>query len=184
MPLAHNTNIIDPIDEIIENTQWTHNDWLWVILKILQKGWISLLNFILYILQSKPDKSNSIATYWDCFFNNPSSKLIKLLDCIIEDKQGYALMLLWMEPHAIRLVSDKVSKEMDAIKTALTWSINTTTPESLLTWNVDVFISPLVDNNAPTLGHILQAATQCKHAKEVNKIKSCTTIWISFLPRY
>ena len=159
MPLARNANIIDPIDKIIENPQWTHNDQLWVVLKILQKGRISLLNFILYILQSEPDKSDSNVTYWDRFFNNPSSKLIKLLDCIIEDKQGYALMLSWMEPHTIRLVSDKVSKEMDAIKTALTWSINTTTPESYLTWNVDVFIGLLVDNNAPTLGRILQAAT-------------------------
>ena len=176
MPLACNANIIDPIDEIIENMRWTHDDQLQVVLKILQKGWILLLDFILYILQSEPDKSDLIATYQDHFFNNPSSKLIKLLDCIIEDKQGYALMLLWMEPHTIRLVSDKVSKEMDAIKTALTWLINTTTPESLLTWNVDAFIGPLVDNNAPTLGRILQAATQCKHAKEVNKIKSCTTI--------
>ena len=176
MPLARNINIIDPIDEIIKNAQWTHDDRLRVVLKILRKGWISLLDFILYILQSKPDKSDLIVTYRDRFFDNPSSKFIKLLDCIIEDKQGYALMLSWMEPHAIRLVSDKVSKEMDAIKTALTWSINTTTPESLLTWNIDMFISPLVDNNAPTLGRILQAATQCKHAKEVNKIKSCTTI--------
>ena len=176
MPLTHNANIIDPIDEIIKNARWTHDDWLRVVLKILRKGQISLLDFILYILQSKPDKSDSIVTYQDHFFDNPSSKLIKLLDCIIEDKQGYALVLSWMEPHAIRLVSDKVSKEMDAIKTALTWLINTTTPESLLTWNVDAFISPLVDNNAPTLGHILQAAAQCKRAKEVNKIKSCTTV--------
>ena len=176
MALARNANIIDPIDEIIENARWTHDDRLRAVLKILRKGRISLLDFILYILQSEPDKSDSIATYRDRFFDNPSSKLIKLLDCIIEDKQGYALVLSWMEPHAIRLVSDKVSKEMDAIKTALTWLINTTTPESLLTWNVDAFIGPLVDNNAPTLGRILQAAAQFKRAKEVNKIKSCTTV--------
>ena len=172
MPLAHNVNIIDPIDEIIENARWTRDDRLRVVLKILRKGRISLLDFILYILQSEPDKSDSIATYRDRFFDNPSSKLIKLLDCIIEDKQGYALVLSWMEPHAIRLVSDKVSKEMDAIKTALTWSINTTTPER----NVGAFIGPLVDNSAPTLGRILQAAAQSKRAKEVNKIKSCTTV--------
>ncbi|KAF8545684.1 hypothetical protein OG21DRAFT_1428847, partial [Imleria badia] len=78
-------------------------------------------------------------------------------------------------PHAIGLVSDTVIKEMDAVKTALAWSIDTTTPESLLQWDVNAFIGPLVENSAPTIGHLLHTAAQTRHAKEENKIKSCVT---------
>ncbi|KAF9228025.1 hypothetical protein BS17DRAFT_416933 [Gyrodon lividus] len=64
---------------------------------------------------------------------------------------------------------------MDEIKSALAWTINTTTPDSLLTWDVNAFIGPCVDSSAPTLGHILQVATETKRAKEHNKIKPCVT---------
>ncbi|KAI9573491.1 hypothetical protein HD554DRAFT_2013121 [Boletus coccyginus] len=79
-----------------------------------------------------------------------------------------------MEPHTIDLVSNKITKEMDEVKVALEWKINAITPESLLTWDVNSFIGPLVEKSAPILGHLLQVAAQTKRAKE-NKTKSCTT---------
>lgn len=81
-----------------------------------------------------------------------------------------------MEPHAIELVSNKVGGEMDEIKTALTWNINTTTPDRLLAWDIDSIIGPLVERSAPALSQVLQAAAQTKRARENNKIKSCITV--------
>ncbi|KAN0073710.1 hypothetical protein V8E55_011964 [Tylopilus felleus] len=80
-----------------------------------------------------------------------------------------------MEPHAIALVLDKVAKEMDEIKGALEGKICTITPESLLTWDINSVIGPLVQKSAPTLGHLLQVAAQTTRARENNKIKSCVT---------
>ena len=62
---------------------------------------------------------------------------------------------------------------MDDIKAILMWTINTTIPENLLAWDVDAFIGLVVDNNAPTLGHLLHVAAE---RRENNKFTSCTTV--------
>ncbi|KAN0077244.1 hypothetical protein V8E55_011099 [Tylopilus felleus] len=85
-------------------------------------GCISLLDLILRILQL--DKAD-FRTYQDRFFENPIGRLSKLLDYTFEDKEGHTVVLSWMKPHAIELVSDKVSMEMDVTKTVLTWTVDT-----------------------------------------------------------
>ena len=161
--VAHNTGIMDPNDYntygIVNGTHYTHDKWLQMALKILQDSRISLLNFILHVHWSS---KNEFKTYQIHFFKNQSGKLTELLDYLFEDKHGQPTVLSWMEPWAIKLVSDKVAKEMDDIKVTLTWTINTITPENLLAWGVDTFIGLAVDNSALILGHLLHVATEVK----------------------
>ncbi|KAF8452793.1 hypothetical protein L210DRAFT_3608609 [Boletus edulis BED1] len=80
-----------------------------------------------------------------------------------------------MEPHAVDLVSQKVSDEMDVIKKTLGGTVGTITPDSLRTWDINTFIGSLVDTKAPITGHILRTAAETDHAKQKNKIKSLYT---------
>ncbi|KAG9310660.1 hypothetical protein JVU11DRAFT_9244 [Chiua virens] len=127
---------MDPNDGNTDGTgsRYTRDERLRMALKTLRDGRISLLDFILHVLRSSNDE---FKTYRARFFTNPSGKLTELLDHIFEDKHGRPIVLSWMEPRAITLVLGKVSKEMDDMKTALAWTINTTTPENLLTWTID-----------------------------------------------
>lgn len=154
-------------------SRYTRDERLKAALKILRDGRISVLDFILDVLRSNDPE---FKTYQARFFENQSGKLAELLDCIFEDKRGQPIFLSWMEPRLIELVSDKVSMEMDDIKVALAWTIKNTTPESLLAWDVDAVISPLVDSTAPIPGRLLRAAAETKRARENNRIKSCTTV--------
>ncbi|KAG9310611.1 hypothetical protein JVU11DRAFT_9177 [Chiua virens] len=131
-------------------------------------------HFILHVLRSSNDE---FKTYRARFFTNPSGKLTELLDHIFEDKRGRPIVLSWMEPRAITLVLDKVSKEMDDMKTALAWTINTTTPENLLTWTIDASIGPVVESTAPTLGRLLRVAAETTRERERN----CTTVQFAYL---
>ena len=87
----------------------------------------------------------------------------------------------WVEQLAMDIISERIVKEMEDIKTLLMWTINNTTLDILLTWDIDMFIGLLIKNKAPTLGCILQAASQMKHAKENNRIKLCTTVSIHLI---
>ena len=78
--------------------------------------------------------------------------------------------------------SDEVAKGMDNIKATHTWTINTTIPENLLAWDVGTLIGLVVNNSAPTLGHLLcQCIGNEMHtSRKNNKFKSCTTVWHMF----
>jgi hypothetical protein len=168
-------------DEVTLGSQYGPDERIKRVLKILRDGRLSILDFLLRVLQSdKPE----FTTHRDRFFANPSGKLTKFMDHMLDDRRGRVALSSWFEQRAIGVISDKVTKEMDEVKTALAWTINNTTPEALLTWDIDGFISPLVNAKAPTLGSILQVAAQTKRAKENNKIKSCTTVCMSTTCRF
>ena len=93
---------------------------------------LSILNLLFHVLQ--PDKPQFKA-HRDRFIFNPSGrgKLIQVLDYILDDQQGYMDPSSWLEERAMQFVLDKVAKEMDEMKSALTWSTKNTIPETLLT---------------------------------------------------
>ena len=88
--------------------------------------------------------------------------------------------MCWMEQLAMDIISKRIVKKIEDIKTLLMWTINTT-PDTLLTWDIDMFIGLLIKNKAPTLGCLLQATFQMKHTKENNRIKLYTTIFIHLI---
>ncbi|KAF8425829.1 hypothetical protein L210DRAFT_986551 [Boletus edulis BED1] len=141
------------------------------ILQILRDGRMSVLDFLLQILRS--DKADFVK-HREQFFSNPSGKVIKLLDLIFRDKKGRMVPIPWMEQHATDLVIEKVVKETDGVKKALVWTTKSAAPDGLLTWDIGGAIGPLVTNQAPALGPVLQAAAKTKRARDKNKIKTST----------
>lgn len=160
---------MDYDDDTNDDTRCSKEERLQKVLKILRDGRISLVDFILDILDPRNDE---FSTYQTRFFSNRSGKLEKLLDRMFEDQRGRTVLFLY----AVKLVSNKIAKEMDEVKAALEWKISNITPECLLTWVIDLFIGPLIEKSAPVLGQLLQVAAQTKRAKEKNKIKSCVTV--------
>ena len=111
--------------------QHSHDERLQQVLKILRDGRLSILDFLLRFLQSdKPE----FTTHRDRFFANPSGKLTKFLDQVLDDKRERVVLSSWFEQRTIQVILDTVTKEMDEVKTALAWTINNTTPETLLSW--------------------------------------------------
>ena len=55
------------------------------------------------------------------------------------------------------IIFGRIVKEMEDVKTLLMWTINNTIPDTLLTWDINMFIGSLIKNKAPILGCLLQA---------------------------
>ncbi|KAG0694508.1 hypothetical protein DFH29DRAFT_787317, partial [Suillus ampliporus] len=78
-------------------------------------------------------------------------------------------------PHAVAYISLTVSNEMDAVKEALRGTLDSVTPQFLLTWDLSTTIQDKVARKAPILQHILRCASQTECAIERNKIKDSST---------
>ena len=79
------------------------------------------------------------------------------------------------------IISERIMKKMEDVKILLIWSINNTTLDTLLTWDIDTFICLLIKNKALILGCLLQAVSQMKCTKENNRIKSCAIVSIHLI---
>ncbi|KAG1721430.1 uncharacterized protein EDB91DRAFT_1087665 [Suillus paluster] len=127
-------------------------------IKILRDGHISILDFMLKILN--PSEA-CFAYNRDCIFNcsrqekmsvdvgkAPVGKLEKMFDCF---------------------------QEMDAVKEVLRGTLDSITLEFLLTWDLNSTIQNTVILKAPVLNSILHCAAQTDRAKDKNKLKDCST---------
>ncbi|KAN0073709.1 hypothetical protein V8E55_011963 [Tylopilus felleus] len=83
MPLTPLTDNIESNDDPVDNPQLTREERLQKVLKILRDGCISLLDFVLDILD---DRNSKFSIHRNRFFMNPSGKLGQLLDRLFEDK--------------------------------------------------------------------------------------------------
>jgi hypothetical protein len=150
------------------------------VLKILREGRISVLDFLLSILDPSEIEfsfnRDRIYNYPAKEKGNSTGKLEQLLDCMFADSRGRARMLKWFRPHAVDYVSDVVSTEMDAVKEDLRGALDIITLEFLLTWNLNSMMDNTVGPKAPVLRRLLHSAAQTARAKEKNKIKDCSTV--------
>ncbi|KAF8419230.1 hypothetical protein L210DRAFT_3426290 [Boletus edulis BED1] len=80
-----------------------------------------------------------------------------------------------MEPHALRLVARKVYNEMDDVKHILSGTIDTISPESLLTWDINSMVGKIMEERAPVLSEILKSAAQSDRASRENSVKDIST---------
>ncbi|KAG0695407.1 hypothetical protein DFH29DRAFT_1030621, partial [Suillus ampliporus] len=74
---------------------------------------------------------------------------------------------------AISYVCSAVSREMDDAKRCLHMTLDTITPELLLTSNFQTTLASVMHKNMPLLFKIITNAAQTDRAKENNKIKDC-----------
>ena len=94
---------MDYDDDTNDDTRYSKEERLQKVLKILRDGRISLVDFILDILDPQNDE---FSTYQTRFFSNRSGKLEKLLDRMFEDQRGRTVLFLY----AVKLVSNKIAK--------------------------------------------------------------------------
>lgn len=106
----------------------------------------------------------------------PVGKLEKMLDCLFADSRGRTQMMEWFRPCIISSVSAVISQEMDAVKEVLRGTLDSITPEFLLTWDLNSTIQNAVISKAPVLNSILHRTAQTDRAKDKNKLKDCSTV--------
>ncbi|KAG2737045.1 hypothetical protein P692DRAFT_20135069, partial [Suillus brevipes Sb2] len=138
-------------------------------LKILRDGRISVLDLLIKILD--PSEA-SYSTYRDRIcVPSPKEKqlgtgrLEKMLDFLWEDPRSQTRVAEWLRPHAVAYVCSTVYNEMDDVKRCLHATLDTVTPELLLTCNVENTLASIMHKNAPLLYTIIMNAAQTKRAK-------------------
>ncbi|KAF8132995.1 hypothetical protein EV363DRAFT_1583268 [Boletus edulis] len=143
---------------------------------VLQDGRLSLFTAFLRVLDPMQE---DFATYrghiYACSKDQPHGKLAQLLDCLFQDSRSKAQLLAWMEPHALRLVARKVYNEMDDVKHILSGTIDTISPELLLTWDINSMVGKIMEERAPVLSEILKSAAQSDRASRENSVKDIST---------
>jgi hypothetical protein len=82
------------------------------------------------------------------------------------------LMKSAVRPHAIDLVCDVVSAEVDEVKESMRMTVDEMTPEFLATWSIDSVVGRSAAIKAPVLLRVLSAAAQTKRARVENVLKS------------
>ncbi|KAH8983562.1 hypothetical protein EDB86DRAFT_3085229 [Lactarius hatsudake] len=93
------------------------------------------------------------------FSQKNRASLVGLLDRLIQDDKGKAIVEKWMSPHALRLVREKVHVEMEAAKPHLRMNTTDVSPEFIEHWDIHQIMEPLA---TPTLRSVLEAAGESK----------------------
>ncbi|KAG1860373.1 hypothetical protein F4604DRAFT_1930285 [Suillus subluteus] len=121
------TSSTDPM--ITPSSRLSSTERIKAAVKILQDGHISVLNFMLKIL----DPSEACFAYnrnhiFNCSQQEktsvdvgkpPVGKLEKMFDGLFADSCGYTRMMEWFRPRVISLVSTIINQEMDVVKEIL-----------------------------------------------------------------
>ncbi|KAF6749453.1 hypothetical protein DFP72DRAFT_1014355 [Ephemerocybe angulata] len=130
-----------------------------------------------------------LSSYNNTLFSPPNrDSLIRMLDALMEDDKGKVIFREWMRPHAIQLVSDIVSKEMESAKPLLRMKATEVTTDYIEHWDLQSTMSA-VTLKTPTWRRILDAATE-KGAVKVQTKKSrnrdtvCATVYRVYLLMY
>ncbi|KAI9567582.1 hypothetical protein HD554DRAFT_976976 [Boletus coccyginus] len=115
-------------------------------LEILRVGRISVLGFMIKIFNPHEP---AYAAHRDRLYTLPraqtTGKLARFLDLLYDDKHDRGANHAMMEPHAVKLVTEKVYQEMDTAKVALRQPIDLITPESLRSWSLDSLMDSVVE---------------------------------------
>ncbi|KAF8151360.1 hypothetical protein B0H34DRAFT_822387 [Crassisporium funariophilum] len=97
------------------------------------------------------------------FFRQTNEENIcRLLDFIMDNKKGAAILREWMRPHAIALVCDQVHDEMEAAKPFLRMTTAETSPDFIESWDINSIMDPVSNNITPVWTAVLTAATEPK----------------------
>ncbi|KAG0698558.1 hypothetical protein DFH29DRAFT_1081734 [Suillus ampliporus] len=138
------------------------HDWISSALKILRDGRISVLDLLVKIL----DPSEvAYSTYRDriCV---PSAKEKQLGTGKVGKSVRFSV-------GGFPKPDIAVSRKMDDAKRCLHMTLDTITPELLLTCNFQTTLASVVHKNTPLLFKIIMNAAQTDRARENNKIKDC-----------
>ncbi|KAH9173375.1 hypothetical protein EDB89DRAFT_1850276 [Lactarius sanguifluus] len=134
----------------------THNGSLSSILRDLRRLRLTAVDLLMAII----DGNGEFEGFRNAFFSPKNrASLIGLLDRLIQDDKGKAIVEEWMSPHALRLVCEKVHVEMEAAKPHLRMNTTDVSPEFIEHWDIHQIMEPLA---TPILRTVLEAAGESK----------------------
>ncbi|KAH9009550.1 hypothetical protein EDB83DRAFT_2205046, partial [Lactarius deliciosus] len=129
------------------------------LLKILHE--LKELKFtVVDLLMAIVDGNGDFEGFRNALFSPKNcASLVGLLEQLIQDDKGKAIVEKWMSPHELRLVCEKVHVEMEAAKPHLRMNTTDVSPEFIERWDIHQIMEPLA---TPTLRSILEAAGESK----------------------
>ncbi|KAH9169075.1 hypothetical protein EDB89DRAFT_2115183 [Lactarius sanguifluus] len=123
-------------------------------------GSLSLRLTAVNLLMAIIDGNGEFEGFRNAFFSPKNcASLIGLLDRLIQDDKGKAIVEEWMSPHALCLVCEKVHVEMEAAKPHLRMNTTDVSPEFIEHWDIHQIMEPLA---MPILRTVLEAAGESK----------------------
>ncbi|KAH9163046.1 hypothetical protein EDB89DRAFT_1912945 [Lactarius sanguifluus] len=152
---THDIEMSDPIVRQ-RRPKSTHNGSLSSILRDLRRLRLTAVDLLMAII----DGNGEFEGFRNAFFSPKNrASLIGLLDRLIQDDKGKAIVEEWMSPHALRLVCEKVHVEMEAAKPHLRMNTTDVSPEFIEHWDIHQIMEPLA---TPILRTVLEAAGESK----------------------
>ena len=108
-----------------------------------------------------PDTSNPLACI-AFFCQTNEDNICQLLSTILEDDKGSRILKKWMVPHAVNIVCDLVSEEMEATRPNLFMTTAQMTLELIEGWDINMIMDPITKDITPTWSSVLHAASEPK----------------------
>ena len=101
--------------------------------------------------------------YQSAFFS-PSNRgsLLDLLNEISTHVKGSPIFEARVGPRTLKIVCEKIHKEMEAAKPDLRMSTNEVTPKFIENWDINVLMDPIEEKIMPTFTAVVIAATESK----------------------
>ena len=131
---------------------------------------MSPMDLVLTTVSQRPEYRTSR----DGFYR--SNGLEQLLNVAEADKRGNKKLGEWMRYRSIRMVSDIIEGEMDALKTVFHMSVNDVTPAFLLDFNLERDVTNALCEKSPVLRQILLRAVCTSRADHENEIKDAAAV--------
>lgn len=140
---------------------------------------LSPIEFLLEIIGCK-ETDVEIKEYKSRFYTG--NAIPRLLDSIsTNDDSGWRKLDAWFEARALKLVLDRVDKEMKDLSSEFVISIKDIEPKRLLNFDIEKDISRSIQSISPWTHEIILRAAQSDRAKVENKKKTPFAVRINFI---
>lgn len=128
-------------------------------LRQLQAVKITASDLLTYVVKGE----DGFKDYQSAFFS-PSNRgsLLDLLNAISTHAKGSPIFDGWVGPRALKIVCEKIHKEMEAAKPDLRMSTKEVTPEFIENWDINSLMDPIAEKITPTFTAVVIAATESK----------------------
>jgi len=132
-------------------------------------------SFLLHLLGRETSSPSARTAF---FRRTNEDNICELLSTILEDDKGSRIFKQWLVPHAVDIVCDLVSNEMEAAKPSLFMTTAQTTPEFIEGWDINKIMDPIARDITPTWTSVLHAASEPKGSHD-NKSRNRPTVSIA-----
>jgi hypothetical protein len=134
---------------------------LMTVLRDLQELKFTIIDLFSFVIDGKEGSDG----FHNALFSKNRDSLVGLLEKLIQDDKGRAIVSNWMFPHALRLVCERIHVEMEAAKPLLRMNMGDVCPEFIENWDIQRIMGPVSQDTTPTLRTVLETAGESKASK-------------------